>query len=115
MDARRVHIDGSAGRRLKGTNFVRLEARLFDGSGDNGVQMLLLQAPRQVVSPSFAFASPFFAIALKVFDWKGGSAEPSAIPSSDGGSFFGKQHPMALERQKDLWIWFNQILTNFWI
>ena len=64
----RVHIDGSAGRRLKGTNFVRLEARLFDGSGDNGVQMLLLQAPRPVVSPSFAFASPFFAIALKVFD-----------------------------------------------
>jgi hypothetical protein len=36
-----------------------------------------------------------FAIALKVFGRKGGSAEASVIPSIDGGSFFGKQHSMA--------------------
>jgi hypothetical protein len=37
----------------------------------------------------------FFAIALEVFDRKGGSAEVCGISSIDGGSFFGKQHPMA--------------------
>jgi len=41
---------------------------LIDQRDADGVHMLLLQAPRPVVSPSFAFASPFFAIALKVFD-----------------------------------------------
>ena len=78
--------------------------------GIMAVHESLLQSPTPVVSPFFAFASPFFAIALKTFDRKGGSAEDQASPSNDGGSFFGKQHPVALERQKDSWIWFIQNL-----
>ena len=31
----RVHIDGAAGRRPKGANFVCAEARLLDSSRDN--------------------------------------------------------------------------------
>jgi hypothetical protein len=35
----------------------------------------------------------FFAIALEVFDRKGGSAEDWGLPSIGGGSFFGDQNP----------------------
>jgi hypothetical protein len=63
-----MHIDGAAGRRLKGANFVSVEARVLDGFKDSGVHQSLL-------SPFFAFALPFFAIALEVFDKKGGLAE----------------------------------------
>jgi hypothetical protein len=48
-----VHIDGAAGQRLKGVNFVCVEVRLLDGFKENGVHEYLL-------SPFFAFALTFF-------------------------------------------------------
>jgi hypothetical protein len=38
-----------------------------------------------VVSPSFAFALPYFAIALKAVDRKGGSAKDPGIQASTAG------------------------------
>ena len=40
--SRRFSIDGAPGRRLKGANFVCVEARLHDGFKDNGVHQSLL-------------------------------------------------------------------------
>ena len=56
------------GRRLKGINFVDVEARLLDGSRDSKVHESLSPIPMPVVPL-------FFAIALKVFDREGGSTE----------------------------------------
>jgi hypothetical protein len=56
------------GRRLKGVNFVYVEARLLDGSRDSKVHESLSPIPMPVVPL-------FFAIALKVFDREGGSTE----------------------------------------
>jgi hypothetical protein len=46
--------------------------RLLEGSRQSRVHKSFLRFPIQVVSPFFAFALPFFAIALNVFDRKEG-------------------------------------------
>ena len=53
------------GQRLKGANFVYVEARLLDGSRDKKVHEFLLQNSHATVGPLF-----FFAIALKGFSNK---------------------------------------------
>jgi hypothetical protein len=81
----RVHIDGSTGRRLKGTNFGCVEARLLDGSRDNGIHKSLLQSLPPVVSPSFAFASPFFAIAQNTLTEKADRSKIKQFQAATAG------------------------------
>ena len=52
----RFECQPAPGRRLKGANFVCVEARLLDGSRENSVHESFLRFPMQVVSPFFAFA-----------------------------------------------------------
>jgi hypothetical protein len=48
-----------------------------------------------LVSPSFAFALPFFANALKVLTEKAGRPKTEEFQVSTAGRFFGRPHPMA--------------------
>jgi hypothetical protein len=73
-----VPIDGATERRLKGANFLCVEARLLDGFKDNGVHQSLL-------SPFFCFCVIFFAIALEVFDRKGWIANYREVSESEAG------------------------------
>src|SRR5271157_4220813 len=69
---------GAAGRRLKGANFVFIEARLLDGSRENSVHESFLRFPMQVVSP-------LFAIALTVLNRKAGRPKIEQFQASTAG------------------------------
>ena len=68
--------------------------------GIMAVHKSLLQSPRPVVSPSFAFASPFFAIAIKTLTEKAGRPNLKQFQAATAGRSLESNTPWRWSAKK---------------